>query len=151
MQALRLARGLMDDHGLGDWTVTLDNALTRAGQCRYAEREISLSKPLMADRSHEETLDTILHEMAHALVGHAHGHDEVWAAKHRALGGNGQRCFAYTDDASPWVGECGHGVQISRYREPKRLYGWRCRCPQGSTPVVWRERITIENTYEYVR
>ena len=34
--------------------------------------------------------DTILHEMAHALVGQVHGHDAVWQAQ--VLGCSGRRC-----------------------------------------------------------
>lgn len=139
-QALKIAYELLKEHGLIDWSVTLDQALTRAGQCRFTQREISLSKPLMADLPADQTRDTITHEIAHALVGPAHGHDAVWVAAHRRLGGSGERCFAYNDTASPWVGTCAHGRETARYRAPKRLEGWRCRCSSGSSPVVWTKR-----------
>jgi len=38
------------------------------------------------ERSDELVRDTLLHEIAHALVGTAHGHDEVWKAKCLEIG-----------------------------------------------------------------
>lgn len=141
-QAREITQELLDEHGLKGWTVRFDNARRRAGQCNYRDRVISLSRPLMALRSDEDTLQTITHEIAHAIVGPGHGHNQVWARKHRELGGNGQRCFEMEgiDPTAPWVGTCSHGKQFARYRQPKRLEGWRCRCPQGSSSVIWEKR-----------
>ena len=60
----------------------------------------------------EEIDDTLLHEIAHALVGKAHGHDQVWQAKAVALGCSGKRChdvqftppcYIVTCDKACWV------------------------------------------------
>ncbi|AVO22476.1 SprT-like protease [Mycobacterium phage KittenMittens] len=141
-QARELTQDLLHEHGLKGWAFKFDNAKRRAGQCSYSARTISLSRHLLAQRSYEDTLNTITHEVAHALVGAGHGHDQVWARKHRELGGDGRRCFEMEgiDPTAPWVGTCGHGKQFARYRQPKRLEGWRCRCRQGSSPVVWERK-----------
>ncbi|QWS69361.1 SprT-like protease [Mycobacterium Phage PeaceMeal1] len=141
-QARELTQDLLHEHGLKGWAFKFDNAKRRAGQCSYSARTISLSRHLLAQRSYEDTLNTITHEVAHALVGAGHGHDQVWARKHRELGGDGRRCFEMegVDPTAPWVGTCGHGKQFARYRQPKRLEGWRCRCRSGSSPVVWERK-----------
>ena len=36
--------------------------------------------------------NTLLHEIAHALAGHEHNHDEVWKATARSIGCDGCRC-----------------------------------------------------------
>ena len=129
--ALRLARTLLDEHGLRDWTVALDRAKTRAGATHFRRRRITLSAPLT--RVHDETLvrDTILHEIAHALVGPAHGHDAVWKAQARAIGASDERCF--TSEAArqlaPFVGTCPAGHEVRRHRRPTRLVA----CAQCST------------------
>lgn len=121
--ALALGRSLLRDHGLEHWRVTTDRAKTRAGVCRFGARTISLSAPLTRLHDESEVRDTLLHEIAHALVGPAHGHDEVWRAKAVEIGCSGQR----TVDASsphvegPWRGECPAGHTYTRHRRPRRV------------------------------
>lgn len=142
--AHRITQDLLTQHGLIGWHVTFDNRRRRAGACSYAKRTILLSRPLMAQRSYADTHDTITHEVAHALT-QGHNHDHVWAAKHRELGGNGARCFEHVDSDAPWIGTCGHGKQFAKYRAPKRLDGWRCRCVRGGSPIVWARNDEISN------
>jgi predicted SprT family Zn-dependent metalloprotease len=121
--ALCLARDLLAEHGLHDWSATLDRAKTRAGACRFARRQISLSAPLTRLHSEAEVRDTILHEIAHALVGPRHGHDEVWRAAAVRIGCTGERCLH--PDAprveGAWVGTCPVGHTRHRHRRPQRL------------------------------
>lgn len=65
--ASRLARELMDQHGLKAWTFEFDDAVRRAGMCSYGKRRISLSAPLTRIHDEREVRDTILHEVAHAI------------------------------------------------------------------------------------
>jgi hypothetical protein len=121
--ALALGRSLLRDHGLEHWRVTTDRAKTRAGVCRFAARTISLSGPLTRLHSESEVRDTLLHEIAHALVGPRHGHDDVWRRKAVEIGCSGQR----TVDADsphvegPWRGECPAGHTYTRHRRPGRV------------------------------
>ncbi|GAA1717298.1 hypothetical protein GCM10009809_11590 [Isoptericola hypogeus] len=121
----RLARGLMDDHGLGAWTFRFDRARRRAGLCRYDRREISLSAPLMALYDEADVREVVLHEIAHGLVGARHGHDEAWRATARILGASGRRVVR---EESPqvegdWVGRCPVGHTVTRFRRPQRPQG----------------------------
>ena len=85
-EARALARSLMDASGLTDWRFRFDHAKRRAGACTHSARTISLSGPL-TDLYDEGTIrGVILHEIAHALVGPAHGHDAAWKRAARALG-----------------------------------------------------------------
>jgi len=137
--AYRITHDLLREHGLNGWVLQFDNRRRRAGACSHAKRTIYLSSPLMDQRSYADTHDVITHEIAHALTP-GHKHDQVWAAQHRALGGNGQRCFDHLDETAPWIGTCGHGKQFAKYRQPKRLEGWRCRCVRGGSPIVWEQQ-----------
>ena len=88
--AYAMAEYLLEVHGLDEWEVVYDGAKRRAGICRFAERQLGLSAPLTAVHSEDDVRDTILHEIAHALVGPRHGHDERWrrvASVDRLLGG----------------------------------------------------------------
>jgi predicted SprT family Zn-dependent metalloprotease len=135
--ARRLTAKALRDHGLIEWQVTFNRMRTTAGQCRHGAKAIDLSLYLMAQRSFEDTLQTITHEVAHALTP-GHNHDYVWQRKHRELGGNGLRCFAHVDKQAPWQGSCDRcGRHAERYRAPRTLVGWRCRC---SAPWTWEKK-----------
>lgn len=92
-EAAALARSLMDAHGLTRWRLQFDNALRRFGGCSTTAAIITLSRPLVALNTEERVRDTILHEIAHALVGARHGHDRVWRAKAREIGCSASRCY----------------------------------------------------------
>lgn len=85
----------MNEHGLGDWAAQFDNARRRNGYCQfYPFKMISLSENYIRINSDELILDTILHEIAHALVGPNHGHDDAWKAMCVKIGARPERCKA---------------------------------------------------------
>ncbi len=92
--AYAMAEHLLVRHGLTDWQVAYDNAKRRAGVCRYRDRTIGLSAPLTALHSEEDVRDTILHEIAHALAGPEHGHDDRWREVAMSIGCTGERCVS---------------------------------------------------------
>ncbi len=140
--ARAMARGLMDEHGLHDWRLVLDRARTRAGVCRPARREIGLSRVLTELHAEAEVRETVLHEVAHALVGAHHGHDAVWRARARAIGATGARTVS-ADAArppAPWVGTCPAGHEARRHRRPQRVVSCS-RCSPRFDPravITWR-------------
>jgi predicted SprT family Zn-dependent metalloprotease len=81
---------------LTGWRFEFDNSTRRAGCCNYADRIISISFELARNASEEDIHDTILHEIAHALVGKKHNHDKVWKQKAREIGCSGKRTHRLT-------------------------------------------------------
>lgn len=137
--ALTLARALLREHGLPDWTVVLTRAKRQAGVCRYATRQIGLSGPLTQLHDEAEVRDTILHEIAHALAGPQHGHDRVWRATALAIGCTGQRCSSPEAAQLPtaWVGTCPRGHTVGRHRRPVRVASCRQCRPGFSLDAVF--------------
>ena len=128
--AARLARTLMDEHGLHDWAFAFDRARVRAGACHFRDRRITLSRALTAAHEEAEVRETVLHEVAHALVGPRHGHDEVWRRRAVAIGATGERCYSADEPVVPgrWQGRCVAGHVVHRHRRPTRLLVCtRCR------------------------
>ncbi len=121
--AVALGRALLREHGLDGWQVVVDRAKTRAGVCRFGRRQIGISGPLTRLHDVDEVRDTLLHEIAHALVGPEHGHDAVWRAKAVEIGSSGERCVS--PDAprvdGDWLGRCPAGHERHRHRAPTRL------------------------------
>jgi len=66
--AKTLARSEMDRHGLSDYTLDMNYQMsTTFGRCNYQKKIISLSVVLVHLNSEEKVLDTIHHEIAHAI------------------------------------------------------------------------------------
>ena len=103
---LKLARSEMNKHGLIDWDLDLDYAKVRAGACFFNEKKISFSRNFIKKSSHEDINDTILHEIAHALVGPKHGHNKVWKEMALKLGCSAQRCHTLEFSEYKWVRFC---------------------------------------------
>lgn len=93
---LQTALDLMQEHGLKKWRFAFDHSTRRAGCCDYRTKTISISFNLARNASDDDIRDTILHEIAHALVGKKHNHDAVWKAKAREIGCSGERCHRLT-------------------------------------------------------
>lgn len=79
------AQQLLREHGLSGWRFCFDNARNRLGSCDYRRQVITLSRHLCG-QGQQVVAETLLHEVAHALVGPGHGHDAVWQAQAIALG-----------------------------------------------------------------
>src|SRR5574341_274049 len=59
-------------HQLEGWSFQFDHATKRAGCCNYQTRVISLAHAYARSAADEAIDDTLLHEIAHALVGKEH-------------------------------------------------------------------------------
>lgn len=90
-----LACTLMQKHNLHllGYRFQFNNRRRSAGICNYRKKTIELSLPLAQLSNIVDVTDTILHEIAHALVGSNHHHDAVWQRKAIEIGCNGKRCF----------------------------------------------------------
>ncbi|HYH68527.1 MAG TPA: SprT-like domain-containing protein [Urbifossiella sp.] len=145
--AKTLATQMMAQNGLTEWQFAFNTNKRRAGVCRYPARgrpgRIELSKHYVLRNPAEEVRDTILHEIAHALVGHGHGHDEVWKAKCVEVGARPERCYGEEVEMprGRWRATCaGCGKEHDRHRRPKQLAGWHCRrCGKERGALIWRQ------------
>jgi predicted SprT family Zn-dependent metalloprotease len=100
-EARVLATALIEKHGLTDWQFKFDTALSRFGCCKFRSKTITLSAKLTELNVEAKVTDTILHEIAHALVGVGHGHDSVWKRKALEIGCNGERCYNPQEVSTP--------------------------------------------------
>ncbi len=136
--ANRLVSSFQDSGKLATgWGFGFDLATSRAGVCRYAERRIDLSVSYCLAATRAEIEDTVLHEIAHAIVGPRHNHDAVWKAKAREIGCAGERCHRVQHSAPRWVGECGCGQQWYRQVLQRRIMRNRA-CGKCNGVITWR-------------
>ncbi len=142
-----VARRLLDEHGLSAWEFGFNSNVRRAGVCFYPYRtepgRIELSIHFIERNPDDEILDTILHELAHALVGPGHGHDKVWRAKCKQIGARPEACYADNVDMplGRWRATCPRCVaEYNRHRRPPLSDGWHCgSCGPRLGKLQWRE------------
>ncbi len=116
----RLAKKLMVKHSLISWQFEFDNGSKRAGCCDYRRKVISLSYGYARYASNKEIKNTILHEIAHALVGSKHNHDAVWKAKAIEIGCSGERCHDVEFTPPRYIVKCKNNCWIKTAERKRR-------------------------------
>lgn len=128
---------------LRGWRFQVTRAVRTLGTCRYGPRIIGMSRFLIQMNPLEETRDTLLHELAHALVGPQHGHGPLWRSVARYLGCRPERLAGpgVVMPAGRWVAACGAcGRTFRRHRRLRRDREWWClRCGPERGGLVWGE------------
>lgn len=123
-----VARYLLEKHGLAEqgWKFAWDNAKRRAGQCRYQTKTITLSQHYVALNVAErldDIIDTILHEIAHALAGPGTSHGPEWKAACGRIGARPEQCYnsdVVTMPRGRHTATCGGcGKVFHHHKEPK--------------------------------
>lgn len=121
--------------------INFDKATNRVGQYHSGKHQISYSAVLMPHLSREDILDTITHEVAHAIVGVKEHHSPKWREMHRRLGGNGMlRTKRIPNEIrisiSKYRAECSvTGEAISGFnRKPRRNY--LCKCHNKDISLI---------------
>jgi predicted SprT family Zn-dependent metalloprotease len=114
------ARELLAQHHLSLWSFRFDNGRKRAGSCQYGPQVISLAYEFAKHAPAEEIHDTLLHEIAHALVGKAHHHDDVWRAKAMAIGCSGKRCHELQFTPPRYIVQCERGCWVTTAERRRR-------------------------------
>jgi predicted SprT family Zn-dependent metalloprotease len=133
---------LLEKHDLRGWRVNFDRELHRSGTCRYELKQIVYSIQFMETANAEERLNTILHEVAHAIAGHEAAHGEQWAQVHRSLGGTGEiqslpPAALSTHEYFLWVGTCVNCSYRNGLQEaPDGV--WLCRACDVQLPPLER-------------
>ena len=134
-QARRLADQLMTQHLDARWKFRFDSAKSRFGCCWHSRHLITISLALTEVNEVSEVRDTILHEIAHALVGSKAGHGNEWKAKAREIGARPERCYSSKRVvAAPkaWRGVCtnncgyvAHKDRRTRDADCPRCFMWK--------------------------
>lgn len=75
------AEQLLVQWGLSEkgWTFVFNAAMSYAGECRYVEKQIRVSKPIAEIETEDFVYETVRHEVAHALTDpRAKAHGQEW-------------------------------------------------------------------------
>jgi predicted SprT family Zn-dependent metalloprotease len=130
----------LEKHGLAGWTFHLGHTKRRLGVCKYRLKRIEIAEYYALNSAPGTVLDTLRHEIAHALAGPNAHHGPAWKAVAIRLGARPEACDS-SDEAvmkpGDWQATCTSCQQTFHlYRRPRSLTGYRCKCP-SHTPLVF--------------
>jgi len=113
---------------LEGWTFSMDRAKTRLGSCNETKKKITISYHLLRGPTCDEKKmrNTILHEIAHAIVGVSHKHDEVWKTLARKIGCDGSRCGSLDLPEAKYIMECPKKCFAQPYHRLPKIQGKVC-------------------------
>jgi predicted SprT family Zn-dependent metalloprotease len=120
-------------HNLTDWTIEFDRAKKRLGFCNSHKKIIGLSIPYIELNDEKVIVDTIKHEIAHALVGTDEGHGRNWKLACRLVGVEPNRTTLPGEAISPpskymrYCPTCGMEEHINRVSRKKYACRKCCR------------------------
>lgn len=120
---------LFDMWGIGHWEFKLDKAPRRLGLCNYRDKVISIGEYHATHDSAEQVLDTLKHEIAHAVAylrGECDGHGPKWKAIAKLVGCSPTACNATAEGVKlsvkpgKWIASCPNcDYVVQYYRKPK--------------------------------
>lgn len=147
-----MAETKMAEHlDMNEWTFNFDSAKRRAGLCNYTDKEISISRYMVDIHSMDETLQVVLHEVAHALAGKKAGHTKKWLQVAKSIGYKNEE-FTGTEiavETATWIGVCPSGHRHYRYRKPARMLSCAICKPgfDARNLIRWRHRDEVLPNY----
>lgn len=115
---------------LTTWKFGFDNAKKRAGVCKLTLKEICISRYHIKNNSTEVVLDTLLHELAHAIAYELYrekGHGKCWQKVAIDIGAKPNATGDFILPESPWalVTYCEKTETVqkiaSRYRRNRKI------------------------------
>lgn len=131
-----IARQQLSRHGLLGWSFGLSKTKRRLGACKHQTKRIEIAEYYARHSPAETVLDTLLHEIAHAIAGPGAGHGPAWKAVARQLGATPRSCETSNTvvvEPGDWQATCPSCQNTAHlYRRPKSLSGYRCKCAARS-------------------
>lgn len=117
---------------LAGWRFEINRRLqTTLGRCDYRRRVIEIAEWVWTEGHADRVENTLLHELAHALVGPGRGHGRVWQSMARRVGARPERCARIPRSATaarPWRYEV-HCARCGPLEEGGRMRPF----PRGAT------------------
>lgn len=141
IEANRIAYSLVAKHLPGQgWRIDWGNSRSAAGRCQYRTKTLQFSTLITREVEEDEFTDTVLHEIAHALVGPGHGHNAVWKRRAKSIGCTGDRTWTNADATAAVAkyrldcrsNTCSFHAFRNRLTKAVETRG---RCPECKTPL----------------
>ena len=126
------ARRELAANGLHGWSFGLSRTRRQLGVCKYRSKRIEIAEYYARHSPPESVLDTLRHEIAHAIAGPVARHGPAWKAIAVRLGAIPRSCESSGQavvQPGDWRATCPACRKIVHlYRRPRSLTGYQCKC-----------------------
>jgi hypothetical protein len=139
-EALIMGNEILKKHSLlqAGWKIQFNKSSKYLAACWYQSKVIAVSVHLLNGADEGTYSNTMLHEVAHALVGPGQGHNNVWKAKAIEIGCDGEPCGHFTIDAT-------RNVSAAEQRPKIHIAPLTKNCPVCNATAVEVTRATFPN------
>lgn len=123
--------------GLAGWSFKINSNQRRLGVCKYGEKLIEMSKFHILNHKDADVLDTLRHEIAHAVsfidTGKVQHHNVTWQAYAKRIGAKPERCAkGLSNPPYNFTAQCKNCKRTYGAYRIRRRYTYRCPlCPYG--------------------
>jgi predicted SprT family Zn-dependent metalloprotease len=114
---------------LWGWKFGFANGATRVGHCDFDYKEIMISLEHSRYGTEAELNEIILHEIAHAVMGHHHHHDEHWRDLAQMIGATGNRCQEMRYIPPRYLMKCENYCWVGSANKKGSYQCRRCQAP----------------------
>ena len=129
------AEEFLHKHNLQDWQFAFSLTSSIGGQCWHRRKFITISVTYCQKATKAEIINTLLHEIAHAIAGYENKHNHVWQRVARSIGCNAKRCHSVNHTPAKWSGKCKCRSDWKRQRLTKLARTGIC--PRCSSTITW--------------
>ena len=135
----RLIRKHEVENGLKKgWKFGFDLARVRGRRMQVrGEANLAFGDVLLEGIQRGDCWTRFCHEIAHAIAGPTHRHDDTWKTVARRIGCTANRCHQVDHTPPRWQGHCGCGQEWKRQRLTRRARtGY---CPKCKKRIAWEQ------------
>jgi len=120
------------------WKTTFTKASDWLARCYHDEKRVVINLHHLNTCSEIDLTQTILHEIAHALVGPGHGHTQVWIDKAKSIGlSNPQPCGPKLKI------DVGRAIQASETLPKRTFHRIDIKCPTCDKKAIEKSSIVM--------
>lgn len=145
----KLLKDYLEYYHLSDWKGGVSSRLTKSfGKCFWSEKYITISQKLAKINPDWRVIQTVKHEIAHALAGPHQKHSKIWKNVCLAIGGNGESRYTNRDTNTL---NNPHSISLNKKILTKTLTAKKLVTNSNSKVYAWKnksgKRIVITQTY----
>lgn len=152
-----LATNFLKYYGLAQigWSVSMNDHDNHLGECDFDNKSLNFSRTLLSGVNNLQRIDTILHEIAHAVAGPAAEHGPGWKKIAKKLGAVPQaKAHLHGSKEYPYIWQiiCPNEHRYGTHHPSESDMYMKCPMPNcGHYPVWYKYGVPLDTLSAYAK